>query len=142
MAKFNFLSNALTFWFRAQTNYGNLKANEELRAKSVRLGVLSIICSSVGAVLGAVFLWGFIASIGVITSGETLGGALVAYIFWLVLCIAGTITAIVQGTLNGLMYMIYQRKLNKRGIGKAALIVWIVSIVVYIGLGVLLALLV
>lgn len=142
MAKINFLRNALSFMFRVQTNYGRIKANEELRAKSVRLGVISIICSSVGAVLGAVFLWGLITSIGAVSGGTTSGGEVFVHIFWLILCIAGTLTSLVQGTFNGLMYMIYQRKLNKLSIGTAALIVWIVSLVVYIGLAVLLALLV
>lgn len=139
MAKVGFLRDVLLFWFRGQTSYGRLKANEELKAKSVRLGVISIICSSIGALLGGLFLWGLIASIGHVTGGVTTGSELIAYVIWLVLCIVGTLTSIVYGTLNGLVYMIYQRKLNKRGIGTAALVVWTLSLVVYVGLGVLLA---
>lgn len=139
MAKLNFLRQALTLWFNAGNQYRMLKANDEKREKSVRLGVISIICSVGGAVLGALFLWGLIVAVGAMTSGEIIGGTLFLGILWLLLCIMGTIASLLQGLFAGLQYMIYQRKLNKRGIGTAALIVWIVSMVGCVVVAILLA---
>lgn len=138
MAKLNFLRQALTLWFNAGNQYRMLKANDEKREKSVRLGVISIICSVGGAVLGALFLWGLIVVVGAMTSGD-IGGALFFGILGLLLCIMGIIASLLQGLFAGLQYMIYQRKLNKRGIGTAALIVWIVSMVGCVVVAILLA---
>ena len=103
-------------------NYDKIKDSDK-RDTSTRLGALSIICTIVGAILTALFAWGFLASVQAF-SGDSLLSVILA-VLGVVICFAGIIASVFDGILKGLMYWIYQMKLNKRAIGKVALVLWI-----------------
>lgn len=127
MGFLHILIGFFTFWTHIGVQYGLIKNNEERREKSVYLGVRSIIqtviCAAltVGLLFGAVFL-----------VRQLEGEAALLFIFiiiGIIACVAGALSALVQGVIGGLLYMIYQFRLNKRPIRWVALGVWIAAVV-------------
>ena len=114
-----------TFWVNISSEYNRIKSNEEKREKSVRMGVRSIIqtiiCSalSVLAIIGAAICFGNVSRGGQLPISSVIGAAA---------CLAISLSLLAQGVVGGLLYMIYQFKLNKRGIRYAALVVWIAMV--------------
>ena len=119
----------LTFWSRLSTKYNRIASDPELREKSVCFGVESIVSSIFGAVIIALCAFGISALIG----DSTLGIILV------VLLAIVSVVSLVQLIIRGLIAMIYQRRLNKKPIGIAALTVWILAVILAIVLSVLMA---
>lgn len=122
MGFFSALAHFFTFWTTAASKYKRLKANEEKRDKSVSLGVESIIHCISTVIVVLLCVWGLSACIGFL-SDPSLG-----FIMVLILTVALAamiIVAIVQGFIGGLIYLIYQFKLNKRAVRWVALAVWL-----------------
>lgn len=119
------IGHFFTFWLNISSEYDRIKSNEEKREKSVRMGVRSIIqtitCSilAVLSIIGAVFLFNNATSGGHLPIFSLIGG---------LACVGVALSTLVQGVVGGLLYMIYQFKLNKRGIRYAALVVWLVMV--------------
>ena len=120
-----FLFNAFLFWISVSRKYDVLKENPVQRKNSTRLGVTSLIMSIAGMIctVGFAFLT-YLCFTG-------MDGAGLAGIFILIggiICAAASLAFFVDLVLAGLVYAIYQMKLNRRPIGLVALIVSLVLI--------------
>ncbi len=126
MKIFELLYKFFIFWTNIISKYERLKCNEATRNKSVALGVQSIIQSVLCGIFTVLSLLGLVWCINNFT-----GGGLMP-IFTLIGAVAAAAAAIgffVWGVIGGLVYMIYQFKLNKRAVRWVALVVWIAVIV-------------
>lgn len=117
----------LTFWSRLSTKYNRIASDPELREKSVSFGVQSIISTIFGAAIIV------LCALGV---SALMGGSVLGIILAVLLAIVAVVS-LVQLIVRGLITMIYQRRLNKKPIGIAALIIWIVAVIAAIVLSVL-----
>ena len=117
----------LTFWSRLSTKYNRIASDPELREKSICFGVEAILSSIFGAVIIVLCAFG----VSALMSDSALG------IIFAVLLIIVAVVSLVQLIIRGLITMIYQRRLNKKPIGIASLIIWIVAVIAAIVLSVL-----
>lgn len=137
MIVFKWILNFFTFWLVINRKYKKLEQNEEKKEKSIYLGVRSIVQSLICGVLVVLFLWGLQAcfsSFSDITAGTSSGGSAILSIIGIVATAIGAVSCFVQGVVGGLLYMVYQFKLNKKGVRWVALAVWIlvmIAIVVF-----------
>lgn len=138
------IGSFFTFWIKAEYRYQKIKSNEQKKDKSVSLGVRSIIQSIICGVLVVLFLWGLVACIGHLSelnSGKVNGvsqGLPIITILGMVFTAVGALVSFVQGVIGGLVYMIYQFKLNKRAIRWVALVIWVLVIIAIITLAIIL----
>lgn len=110
--------NLLMFWSRVARKYDYLKKDPEKSEKSVSLGITSLILS----ILGIALTVGFAVLAFICFSNLDSG----AFILPLVGAIFSTFAAIgcfVDLVLASIVYAVYQMKLNKKPIGKAALVI-------------------
>ena len=121
------LGSFLSFWSQVSNQYARLTANEEKRARSVRLGVTAMILAVISAALVVGSVWGLGTAMGLISDSPIVG------IVVLLLCIGVAITFLTRGMINALLYAIYQLRLNKKAIGWVALVVWFISLAAAIG---------
>ena len=121
------LGSFISFWSQVSNQYARLAANEEKRARSVRLGVTAIILAVISAALVVLSVWGLGTAVGLISDSPIVG------IVVLLLCIGVAITFLTRGMINALLYAIYQLRLNKKAIGWLALVVWFISLAAAIG---------
>lgn len=125
----------LFFWTPIARKYEMLKNDEERRPKSVTMGVRSIIQS----VLCGIFT--VLALIGLSFCIQNFTGNGQMPIFTIIGGVAAVVAAValfINGVIGGLIYMVYQFKLNKRAIRWIALAVWLVVIVAVIVFAVIL----
>lgn len=125
------LWNFLTFWSRLSTSYTLIANDPEKREKSVRFGVQSIICSILGAALITLCMFGVATTTRGSSSLEGLVGIVVAAFLVLI-----AVVSLVQLIVRGLIVTVYQLKLNKHPVGKAALAIWIIAVIAAIALSV------
>ena len=112
------LYNLLFFWVKVSRQYDLIKRDPEKSAKSVKLGVTSLLMSIIGIGLTTGFAYlAFLCLAGL----ETLAFFL-AFI-GIIVCIAAAIGCFVELVLASIVYAAYQMKLNKKPVGLAALIV-------------------
>lgn len=125
----------LTFWVRVSNKYNKLQQNEERRKTSISLGVQSIIQSVICGVFVVLCLWGLrfcvdhIQSIWAGTVEGVFKGLPILTIFGIVVFALAAFLFFVQGVIGGLLYMIYQFRLNARAVRWVALVVWILVII-------------
>ena len=117
----------LTFWSQLSTKYARIASNPEQREKSICFGVESIASTIFGAIIIVLCAFGVSALI----SGSALGVILA------VLLVIVALVSLVQLIVRGLITMIYQLKLNKKPVGIAALIIWILAVIAAIVLSVI-----
>lgn len=122
-----------TFWNSISLKYDKLKNNEEKREKSVNLGVQSIVQTILFGALAFFAAWGFCICFKNFVSPEGVSS------WWPVLSMIGfivcgpvAVVSFIEGIIGGLLYMIYQFKLNKRAIRWVSLAVWILVFVAVI----------
>lgn len=116
------LYNIFMFWRSVDRKYERIKGDPEKSGTSVNLGLTSIILSIVGTVLVVAFAyfaykcftW---ADDGLIVLLIYLGGAI---------CFLFSIGCFASLVLASIVYAVYQRKLNRKPIGLAALIISII----------------
>lgn len=118
-----------TFWINIRAKYDRIKNNEERREKSVRMGVRSIIQTVLCSVIAVLAFYGAVVCLKY-TASVNLGMilSLIAGIF----CILATLVSLIQGVLGGMLYMIYQLRLNRRPIGWVALAIWLLLVIAII----------
>lgn len=112
-----------TFWTKIRFKYERLSKDEEKKKSSIKLGIWSICETLVGAIITALALWGMLLCVNAMGNNSfilPLIGAIVTAVL--------ALTALVRGIIGGLLYMIYQLKLNKRAIGYIALALWLLAI--------------
>ena len=124
--KNNWLWKFFTFWINVSVEYDKLKENPETREKSVQMGVKSLVMSIVGLIttVGFAFL-AYVCFAGVAGSGlagllELVGG---------IICAIIALVCLIDLVFASLMYAIYQRKLNKKPVGVAALTISLTLII-------------
>lgn len=124
MSLFKLLGSFLTFWTRISCKYDRLRANDLTRDKSIALGVQSVLQSVLCGGMSVLSLFGVYYCI----YGFTHGTLPIFSLIGLFVCAVAAVAFFVQGVIGALIYMIYQFKLNRRGVRWAALIVWFLSI--------------
>ena len=119
------LWDSFMFWLAVSNKYDKLKENPEKRESSITLGVQSLFLSVVGmiATVGLAFL-----AYTCFSRAEGSGLAGLLMIVGGVICAIAALVFLFDMVFASLMYAIYQRKLNKKRIGLAALIVSLVLI--------------
>ncbi len=128
------------FWLRADRLYNRIKCDEEKSTTSTKLGVKSIIYSIVGLVFVSLCLWGVSACWERALATQIGNGTYEFPITMLALMVVIGFCALVifvQTTLYALILMIYQFKLNGRGVRFVALATWVACIIGEIVLGVI-----
>lgn len=118
------LNAFFTFWTRIGRKYDRLRANDAKREKSIALGVQSILQSILCGGMSVLSLFGVYFCI----YGFTHGTLPVFSLIGLVTCAVAAVAFFVQGVIGALIYMIYQFRLNRRGVRWVALVVWFLSI--------------
>lgn len=106
------------FWLTISNKYDNIKKDPQKSATSVSLGVTSIIMSIVGIASTVGF--------AVLAYFSFSGMDTLAFLFALIAgiaCVAAAIGCFVNLVLASVVYAVYQLKLNKRAIGKIALVI-------------------
>ena len=119
------LSKAFLFWVSASREFDKIKQDPQKSEKSVRFGVRSLILSIVGMIVTVGF--SYLAYV-CFNSASANGLSGILIVIGGALCVLIAIVCLVEMVLASLLYAIYQRKLNKRKIGLAALIVSLVLI--------------
>ncbi len=129
------LVELINFWSRASTKYNLLKYDEDKKTNSKKLGVTSIILSIVGAILivlcsvGFRLLWEHF-------TGIKIGDNQYDYPFFSLVGLIGLgvliVGMFVRLNVASLIYLIYQKKLNKQSIGNVALLIWFISLAVMV----------
>lgn len=115
-----------TFWNSISLKYDKLKNNEEKREKSVNLGVQSIVQTILFGILAFLAAWGFCICFKNFVSPDSVNSWWPVFsILGFIVCGPVALVSFVEGMIGGLLYMIYQFKLNKRAIRWVALAVWI-----------------
>ncbi len=140
MAILSGIGSFFTFWLRAGRKYKSLKNNEEKRDKSVSLGVRSIVQTLICGVLAVFCIWGlsFCAqNLNAVLTGSSDAGFPILSIIGVAAFGLATLALFVQGVIGGLIYLIYQFKLNKRAIRYVALVIWLLAIIALIVFAVL-----
>lgn len=130
------IGNFFTFWVKIERRYDKIKGDETKRENSVSLGVRSVIQSIVCGALTVLALWGLSRCVANFTSGFS-HGLPVLTIIGMVVTAFCALALFVQGVVGGLLYMVYQLKLNKKAVGFAALVVWILVIAAIVVLALL-----
>ena len=120
-----FLSRAFLFWVSASREFDKIKQDPQKSEESVRFGVRSLILSIVGMIVTVGF--SYLAYV-CFNSASDNGLSGILMVVGGALCVLIAIACLVDMVLASLLYAIYQRKLNKRKIGLAALIVSLVLI--------------
>ena len=135
-----FLFNTFLFWISVSRKYDVLKENPVQSKTSTRLGVTSLIMSIVGIIATVAF-----AFFTYVCFKSIDGSGLLFFLVLLggIICAAMSLGCFVNLVLASLVYALYQRKLNNRPIGTAAIVVSLVLIlgtiaVVIVGLTLLL----
>ncbi len=118
--------NFFTFWIKIEGKYKKIRDDETKKATSVSLGVRSIIQSVICGALTILALWGLSYCVANFTSG---GSFIILTIIGIIATAFIALSLFVQGLIGGLLYMIYQLKLNRKAVGFVALIIWILVIV-------------
>ncbi len=122
------IGNFFTFWVKIERKYKKIRDNEDKRAISISLGVRSIIQSLICGAITILALWGLSFCVANFASGFKEWGLPVLTIIGLAVTALAALSSFVQGVIGGLLYMIYQLKLNKRAVGYVALVIWILVI--------------
>lgn len=120
------INRFFTFWLSADRKYQSIKNDKEKRKKSVSLGVQSIVQSILCGALVVLLLLGFVPCYHYFFGDE--GGRIFALV-GMILCAIMALLFFIQGVIGGLIYMVYQFKLNKRSVRWLALLVWILVII-------------
>ena len=118
------LGSFLTFWTRISCKYDRLRANDIKRDRSIALGVQSILQSILCGGMSVLSLFGVYYCI----YGFSHGTLPIFSLIGLFVCAVAAVAFFVQGVIGALIYMIYQFKLNRRGVRWAAFVVWFLSI--------------
>lgn len=118
------LSSFLTFWTRISCKYDRLRADDLKRDTSIALGVQSVLQSILCGGMSVLSLFGVYYCI----YGFSHGTFPIFSLIGLLVCAVAAVAFFVQGVIGALIYMIYQFKLNRRGVRWAALVVWFLSI--------------
>lgn len=118
------LNAFFTFWVRISCKYDRLRANDLTRDKSIALGVQSVLQSILCGGMSVLSLFGVYYCI----YGFTHGTLPIFSLIGLFVCAVAAVAFFVQGVIGALIYMIYQFRLNRRGVRWAALVVWFLSI--------------
>ncbi len=113
------------FWVSASNTFNKLRNDDELRPKTVRMGVNSIVMTVVACVFTFLGGWGALTCFNLISSGDSF----LLPLLGLILSLAAAIGGLARGFICSLMYWIYQLRLNKKPIGYVALALWILGIV-------------
>lgn len=124
MSLFKLLGSFLTFWTRISCKYDSLRANDSKRDKSIALGVQSVLQSVLCGGMTVLSLFGVYYCI----YGFTHLTLPIFSLIGLFGCAVAAVAFFVQGVIGALIYMIYQFKLNRRGVRWMALVVWFLSI--------------
>lgn len=128
------LGNILFFWVDAYFKYASIRDSDR-RETSTVMGVHSIAQVLSGLIVSLLAVCGLLASINAL-DGD--GFIVIFAAFGVFICAVAAVAAILGGLLRGLMYWIFQLKLNKRPIGKVAMVLWILSLIAAIAGSVLL----
>lgn len=112
------LSKIFMFWLGISNKYDVIKKDPQKRENSIRFGVTSLIMSIVGIALTVGFaVFAYYCFLGM----ETL-----AFLFALIAgiaCAGAAIGCFLHLVLASIVYAVYQLKLNKKAIGKIALVI-------------------
>lgn len=124
MKDFNLLGKIFLFWQDIGKKYEAIKQDPEKAEKDVSLGVTSLSMSIMGAVTAIAFAYFTFKCFTLIalSTSATGTGRFFALIGGII-CAVVTLATFVYLILAGIVYANYQRKLNKKIIGKIALIV-------------------
>ncbi|MGN1372832.1 MAG: hypothetical protein ACI4VK_02155 [Candidatus Coproplasma sp.] len=129
------IGNLICFWVKIERRYDAINRDEEKRDKSVKLGVRSIIQSVICGVVIILLIWGLFLCLNHLESikiGDGTYSAPFLTILGIVVCALCAVVLLFDGMFGALVYMVYQSKLNKKGIRWVALAVWLVMIVAII----------
>ena len=113
-----------TFWVRISCKYDRLRADDLKRDRSIVLGVQSVLQSILCGGMTVLSLFGVYYCI----YGFSHLTLPIFSLIGLFVCAVAAIVFFVQGVIGALIYMIYQFKLNGRGVRWVALVVWFLSI--------------
>ncbi|MGN0813246.1 MAG: hypothetical protein ACI4MQ_07050 [Candidatus Coproplasma sp.] len=125
------IGKLICFWTRIEGKYKRIKDDEEKREASVKLGVRSILESVVSGAVIMLLLWGLYSCLNNflnIKVGDGTYSMPVLTIIGIVVCGLGAVIVLFEGTVGALLYLIYQFKLNKKGVRWVALAVWLVMV--------------
>ena len=116
------------FWISISNQYDRIKADPNRRDKSIYMGVRSIVQTVLCAIVAAACFYG-----GLYLATHFIGAVyeLITLVFWIagvVFLFLSTFLSVVMGIFGGLLYLIYQFKLNKRASRWIALAVWILAV--------------
>ncbi|MCH5351489.1 MAG: hypothetical protein J1F39_05950 [Clostridiales bacterium] len=119
----------LRFWTSISNQYERIKSDPVRREKSVSMGVRSIIQTLLCAVIAAASFYG-----GIYIATHFIGAVyeVITLVFWIAGVAAMFLVSamsVFMGIIGGLMYLIYQFRLNKRAIRWIALVVWIIAVI-------------
>ncbi|MCH5158448.1 MAG: hypothetical protein J1F33_04525 [Clostridiales bacterium] len=119
----------LRFWTSISNQYERIKSDPVRHERSVSMGVRSIIQTVLCAVLAAASFYG-----GIFVATYFIGAVyeVITLVFWIAGLVAMFLVSamsVIMGIFGGLLYLIYQFKLNKRAIRWVALAVWIIAVV-------------
>lgn len=120
------LGKIFMFWVRTSNEYDRIKSDPEKRAKSVSMGVQSLILSILGTVLTVASAVGAFACFS--SGTDSLSGLLLLFL-GIILALAA-LSIFIEMVLASIVYAVYQMKLNKRAIGVVALVINLLLIVI------------
>ncbi len=122
-----FFRDIFRFWTAASSRYNRLKSNPEKQSASVSLGVRSIVSAFLGMALTGLSIWAMSLCYTNLNGASGVEFPIISVIGLAFFAILG-LTLFVTCTLKGLVYFIYQLRLNKRAIGWIAALVWVVCL--------------
>lgn len=117
------------FWTRATRRYDKLKNDERLRESSADLGVRAIVRSLICGALFCGFIWLAALCVKDFQSVQAGNGGTLLSILGIVVGLLGAFFTFVQGAIGGLIYLVYQFKLNRKPVRWVALAVWLIVVV-------------
>ncbi len=125
------------FWSKQGATYRRMKADENKRKTSYRLGVQSILATLACTAFVLLFIWfAQMLYLNIATTFETPEYSFpVLSIIGLCVCCVTAFFLFVKGVLYGLIAWIYQLRLNRTFCGWLALVVWLacaIGIVVFV----------
>lgn len=113
------------FWVKADRRYKTLCEDPAKKESSIVLGSRAIVSGIVGAAFAMLFLWGMRACfdhVAAVRTGSVAGSPVLALI-GLAACAAGALATLLRGIVGGLVYTVYQFRLNRRPVRWVALAV-------------------
>ncbi len=127
------IGNFFAFWNKANIKFSTLKRDEEKRDTSTHFGGWAIAYSIIGFVIVALCLWGVSAIFGYFSDGASVGNGQYDFPFLslvvIIFCIIVAVVVFIKCLIYALMLVIYQFRLNKRGIRFVALFFWFAAVI-------------